>query len=366
MRRFWTHLAASILAVLALVAALEISIRTLVWSGVLQSPPPPPSNQFWDSDHPILGVWHQPNVKTVHASECFKIEYATNSIGARDRERTRERQAPRVIVLGDSFAEGWGIDAKERMSDRLEASTGFEHLNLSMSHFSPHQSYLAYREFGGRFSHDAVLTTVVPISDFADMEYRRALKRPGYEYRYRPYLVGEYPDYREINYREGWLQGLLRHQTYTYNALSKLVSSMERREERPKEWTDHAEKPHHSFFHDFSEPQFDRLRYSLELLVEAAEGKRVAVVLVPHMRDFARFQQSKDSPLARRLEEVLAPRGVQVVDLLPEMYERRNDMTKYFLSCDIHWSAEANEVAAEVVRERLGSVFYERRETNEK
>ena len=208
------------------------------------------------------------------------------------------------------------------------------------------------------------MATVVPISDFADMEYRRAIKRPGYEYRYRPYLVGEYPDYREINYREGRLQRFLRHKTYAYNALSQLVSSMERREERPKEWTDHAEKAHHSFFHDFSEPQFDRLRYSLELLVEAAEGKQVAVILVPHMRDFARFQQSKDSPLAQRLEEVLAPRGVQVVDLLPEMYDRRYDMTKYFLTCDIHWSAEANEVAAQVVRERLDDSFYARDEAN--
>jgi len=329
---------------------------------VLQSPPPPSSNQFWDSDHPTLGVWHQPNVRSVHTTECFKVDYSTNSVGALDRERTKESAEPRVIVLGDSFSEGWGIRAEERMSDRLEALTGIEHLNLSMSHFSPHQSYLAYREFGEQFSHAAVITTVVPISDFADMEYRRAVKRPGYEYRYRPYLVGEYPNYREINYREGRLQRLLRHNTYAYNALSQLASSMESRKERPKEWTEHAENDYHSFFHDFSEPQFDRLRYSLELLVKAAKGKRVAVVLVPHMRDFARYQQSQDSPLAQRLEEVLAPLGVQIVDLLPEMYDRRNDMTKYFLTCDIHWSAEANEVAAEVVLERLAKSFYTRGE----
>lgn len=86
MRKFWTHLAASILAVLALAAALVLSIRALVNNGVLQSPPPPPSNQFWDSDHPTLGVWHQPNVRSVHTTECFKVDYSTNSVGALDRE----------------------------------------------------------------------------------------------------------------------------------------------------------------------------------------------------------------------------------------------------------------------------------------
>jgi hypothetical protein len=48
--------------------------------------------------------------------------------------------------------------------------------------------------------------------------------------------------------------------------------------------------------------------------------------------------------------------GIPVKDLLPEMDERSkdNDYRSYFLSCDGHWSAHGDAVAAEVLKPWLG------------
>ena len=362
MRKFFIHLGVIGLALLALAAAAELSIRMLVEGGTLSAPRPAPSNSYWDSDHESFGVWHRPGETGVHTTECFSVEYRANSVGARDTERPRESAAPRVVVLGDSFAEGWGIETRDRLSNVLESRTGIPHLNFAMAHFSPYQAYLAYRDLALEFRHDAVLIAVVPTSDFADLDIRRAMKRPGYEYRYRPYLIGEYPDFEEVVVREGRIQRWLRRHSFAHNAVSYLASQVrqpsprEQRSEAPE--TGGEKSHHHSFFHDYSPRLFSLLQRSLELLVEASEGRSVAVLLVPSMRDLARYDQTHDSPLGNELRRALARQGVHVVDLLPAMYERRDDLTAYFIPCDIHWSAEANAVAAEILLENLAGVIY--------
>ncbi|MCH2172171.1 hypothetical protein MK489_15405 [Myxococcota bacterium] len=342
-------------AIVAVAALIEGSVRLLGKSGLLALPMTTHGSAFWDSDHSLFGVWHQPGMSIVHRTDCFEVEYVTNSIGARDAERTLESKSPRVIVLGDSFVEGWGIDASERLTDQLESRTGIEHINLGMSHFGPYQAYLAYREFGPVYQHDAVILAVVPVSDLSDLDYQRARKSPGYEYRYRPYLVGRYPDYREVDYREGTLNRWLRRHSGAYNAMSRSLQTARKTfaaEPPPSETTP---KPTHSFFQDYSERQLDLLVGSIELLAESAGKRPVSVILVPQMRDLIRFHEERTSRLGKRLQERVADEGVVVVDLLPEFYARRDDLTRYFLPCDIHWTGVANEVAADVLLEHRPS-----------
>lgn len=55
-------------------------------------------------------MWKHPRATFRHANACFDVTYTSNSFGARDLERSFESPASRrVIVLGDSFIEGWGI-----------------------------------------------------------------------------------------------------------------------------------------------------------------------------------------------------------------------------------------------------------------
>ena len=63
---------------------------------------------IWRGHHPVLGVWHATDLEARHTSRCFDVAYRMNSVGARDGERSHRAAGSRVVVLGDSFTEGWG------------------------------------------------------------------------------------------------------------------------------------------------------------------------------------------------------------------------------------------------------------------
>ena len=126
-------LLAGIAIAVALPAFLELGFRLAVEGGFLDTPRPGGVGQgLWQGHHPDYGVWHQPGISARHVSRCFDVEVRTNSLGARDIERSRESDRPRAIFLGDSFSEGWGVPEAERLSNRLETASGFEHLNFAI------------------------------------------------------------------------------------------------------------------------------------------------------------------------------------------------------------------------------------------
>ncbi len=260
-------------------------------------------------------------------------------------------------MLGDSFVEGWGLPVNQRLSNQLERATGIEHLNLAMAHFGPYQASLAYAEFSPRFEHDAVLVGIAPVNDFVDLDYELARGAPAYRFRYRPYLVGTYPDYAPRWHRESRLHRGFRRYSYAFNAFDWALH---------RSGADDAYAPplktgdgyFHSYFYDYSPAQFDLLRASLERIAQVAGGRRMAVFLIPAERDFARYGQSGPGPLAPALEAVAAPLGVRVVNLLPEMFQAESNHRRYFLQCDYHWNARANERAAAILQRELTPYFY--------
>ena len=338
----------------------EFSIRILVHYGMIAIPPPMSvDDNFYDGNHPVFGVWRRPGASVVQWSPCFKVEYHTNDVGALDRERNPRSDQSRVVVLGDSFVEGWGLPTEARVSNLLEKATGLEHLNFAMAHFGPYQSYLAYRDLAKKFDHDYVLVGMTPVNDFVDLDYEAARDALTYEYRYRPYLVGEYPDYQPYNFRESKIQRFGRRQTYSYAALNLAWHRMrgvpDSEYDRPVK---NKNGFYHSYYYDFSEKQFDLLRYSLELLLHEANGKRVAVYLIPAQRDFARYeQQPQASRLEQRLKEFAVGRNLKVIDLMPEMFQA-GKWREYFFSCDYHWSERGNAVAAGILKRELLEFFY--------
>jgi len=70
----------------------------------------------------------------------FDTEYQVNSLGVRDDEASLD--GPRIVVLGDSFAMGWGVAQREAFPSVLEALSGGKVLNAAVS------SYATAREFG--------------------------------------------------------------------------------------------------------------------------------------------------------------------------------------------------------------------------
>lgn len=121
----------------------------------------PERDRFWRYD-PLLGWAHQPGQEGVFETPQFRTFVRINENGLRDREHTYERQSDiqRILVLGDSFAWGYGVEESERFSQRLEEMLEVEVINAGVSGYSTDQELLWYRTEGIKYETDLVILVV--------------------------------------------------------------------------------------------------------------------------------------------------------------------------------------------------------------
>lgn len=112
----------------------------------------------------------------------YDAQYTINAYGMRDDELPVPGvpgSAPRggILLLGDSFMEGYGVNRGEILADRLEQMTGVPVHNAGVKSYSPLLHYLYLRHRGLALRPDTVLL-FFDLSDPANDEYyARRLER---------------------------------------------------------------------------------------------------------------------------------------------------------------------------------------------
>ncbi len=344
---------------------LEGATCVLVKAGVLLHEAPTyswknVSSQFWVEMDPVFGVWHSPNSQYLHRRACFSVEYQANSFGMRDPERKKLGSEHRAVVLGDSFVEGFGIAQGKRFTDLLEKHSGKEYLNFGTSgHFGPTQYYLLYKTLAAQFSHDEIIIGLYPKNDFTDDDLV-VWKDSG---KYRPFWVGSYPNYEMVYSAEhpkglpggfgNSFKAVLREYTYSFNLFEYLKGLLQF---KLKELASKKSKDALGFsaYHDFSEEQWNRMRFSLEKIRELAGNKPITLLLFPSPSDVLRNQGAKIPPLTQRLQTWAQGQNIQVVDVLPFILkEGENWQAMYNFPCDKHFSEQGHAKVAEAVEQSL-------------
>ena len=108
---------------------------------------------------PKLGWVLQADSRTTHRSWEFEYTLSTNSRGLRDDETPYERTAglDRLVLLGDSFAMGYGVERAHSLEKRLEQLLDAEVVNLAVPGYGTDQALLAYESEGRKYHPDVVL-----------------------------------------------------------------------------------------------------------------------------------------------------------------------------------------------------------------
>lgn len=342
-----------VIAVLAAFLAMEAGLAVLCALGVLNLHKPSYSmanvrSRFWVETNPDFGVWHDPCSSYRHITTSYDVSYQANSYGARDKERTKECHGKkRVIVLGDLFAEGYGVKTEDRFSDRLEAVTGIAHLNYGTAgSFGPTQYYLLYKTLAGRFEHDAVMVCLLPFNDFLDDDHEYG--KIAHAGRYRPYFLGQAPSYKLVYSRKDipppeskLIENIAREFSYTGNWL-KQMKGISRNAAT-------GLKSDYCGYVDYTPAQWDRLCHVLALIRQEAAGKAVLVLTLPAMIDIRKVVRDQAPTLSRRLAEFCSSQGMDYLDLLPGIHSASNGWSNCYYTMDPHWNAYGNEVAADYI-----------------
>ncbi|WP_046756409.1 SGNH/GDSL hydrolase family protein [Kordia jejudonensis] len=334
-----------ILAIYIRTAEVKIEIPTYTFQN---------THRFWYDLDENFGTLHLPNDEYRQKKYCFDVVYQSNSKGLRDVEREENATTKRVVALGDSFTEGIGVHMQDRLTNLLEKETNIPHLNFGLAgNFGPTQYMMMYKSLASKHSHEAVLIGILPSNDFIDDDYEVGLKVGGD--RYQPFLKGAYPNYELVYHADSlhksrakpiqpsFIYKFLKNFTHAYN-MYRYLSVLQRVKAIPEDKLLDASKVP-SYF-NYTEKQFNRMRFSIEEIKRLAGDRPVMVYSIPIEKEIKAYREHGKNPLAKRLQAVCDNIEVEYLDLLPKTAVfSEAEYKALFLSCDGHWSEAGNAFA---------------------
>jgi hypothetical protein len=155
LRGILINLSLIIISTLFALVVSEIALRLIGLKPLYVSPE---RDRFWKYD-PLLGWAHKPGQEGIFETPQFRTLVRINDNGLRDRPHSYARQnnIERILVLGDSFAWGYGVEESERFSQLLEKSLDVEAINAGVSGYSTDQELLWYQNEGIKYDTDLVI-----------------------------------------------------------------------------------------------------------------------------------------------------------------------------------------------------------------
>jgi hypothetical protein len=322
------------------------------------------SGDDWRTQKDPWGTWHKANATDRHQSRCFDVNYRSNEVGARDTpfEPTKPDGQTRYILLGDSFAEGYGVQFEDTAQAQLEKLLDIDIYNFgSAGFFGPVQYDLIYKNLASKFQHDGVILFFLPANDFTDNDY--SLWKNFHPSWYRPYYRktdnGQYDifyseqavptEHYEDEVELGTFKRFLIRYTFTANTLRTIKYLFARSP---------LEKLGYSGYFDASREQQEAAIYFIEKIVKDAGPRRVIIFVIPNREDVKRIRAGnsyKNQYWFSKLNSLSSANSkVELIDMADHMPD---DYSKLFLTCDSHWNALGNLEAAKIIAAKFRSLM---------
>ncbi|MFH1784729.1 MAG: SGNH/GDSL hydrolase family protein [bacterium] len=119
----------------------------------------------------FLGWKGKPKVKEWMNNGIQNYFVQHNSEGFRDRNYQMTKKIPRIVILGDSFTWGFGVEAHQRFSNILERdyfNNRVEVINLGICGYGTDQEYLMLKNYGFSYNPDLVILMFQISSDLIE------------------------------------------------------------------------------------------------------------------------------------------------------------------------------------------------------
>ncbi len=166
---------------------VEACLRALDW---------PPEDPVWARSRETAFQF-APNLRYRHMSTEFDVAFQTNSEGLRDEE-IGDKRGYRILLLGDSYTCGYGVQRQELFADLLERRLHVEVVNAGVGGFEIVHQLHYFRTRGRELRPDLVLYAFYLNNDLtgnrawescADGTLRRRDRRPSLDEHGTPKLA---------------------------------------------------------------------------------------------------------------------------------------------------------------------------------
>jgi len=312
------------------------------------------SNSEWWTEEDNWGPWHKKNSKTIQKRSCFDVVYESNEFGARDKSFKSNNDTD-IVLIGDSFAEGYGVNYENTSQKYIEELNNLNVLNFGVSqNFGPVQYSIIYDELANKFKHDKLIIYFLPDNDFGENDYYYWKDSK----RYRPY----YKKVGENNYETFIPKNSIKNFSSTTKKIKQKFSNLF--------WSSNLfinlyyeykiyrsnKKIINKKFSPYFDAPLDQQEAAIYFIDKIINSSSAGVILVsiPRKSDYIRFENAdnlnniywnnyysqKDS----------ADNKFHFIDLIKF---KPNNLDEIFLSCDGHWSPKGNLWAAKIISEYL-------------
>jgi lysophospholipase L1-like esterase len=261
---------------------------------------------------PLIGHRHAPNRKAL----LMGVMVETNSRGLRDREFAFEKPTGtlRIVMLGDSFTEGWGVPEQDTFSKRIErlyAEHGVkaEAINTGVGNWNTVQEVELFLTDAYRYHPDIVVLNFV----FNDAE---------------PVMADRPPSF------------LMRH-CYSCVFIASRYDALRRRFLGGRDWADY----YLGLFGDGTTPGWLAAKAAIKRLADycKAQGIKLVIANYPELHDVKNYRLQ---PITDLVQAEAAENGAVFVDLLPYVRDQQSS-SLWVTPPDPHPNAFANKFLAD-------------------
>lgn len=321
----------------------------------------------WRTENQDWGAWHKKNFSDRHVEKCFDVEYKTNSIGARDEEFEENYTDKRILILGDSMAEGYGMDYANSSTTILSHYTGIPTMNFgSGGNFGPVQYYLLYKNMAVKYNHSHLVIYFLPANDFTDNDIVRMTDNGQAthntsRYRYRPYANLDYPytifypknSFKTDDYgmfSQG-LKGDIKRFIVNYLWSSNPIKSLYLSKNNKSKITNGF-----GYYEDSVKNQKMAIFY-IKKILDLAKNKQILIVSLPSNIDLGLIKSDADKTYRnniwyqelRQLE--ISYENFKFIDFADNL--NLEDYNKYYLDCEGHYSKIGHSELAKYISKSI-------------
>ena len=312
-----------------------------------------PNDEWWVEDKE-WGAWHKNSSSTIQKRSCFNVTYTSNEVGARDDSFVVNNHDD-IILLGDSFAEGYGVNLENTSQKYIENITKRNVLNFGVSrNFGPLQYSIIFNNLAKKYKHKTIIIYILPSNDFGENDYSNwegsKRFRPYYKYisknKYEIFIPKESIKNYKSNTKK--IKKLLKDFLWTSNLFINIDYNYKLYRGKRKNSFNNF-----SGYFDSSLDQQKAVVYFLNNIIDNTPSN-VILVSIPRLIDYNRLEDNSDLSSVYWnnyfVNKDISSKNFKFIDLINHKPENLN---KIFLECDGHWSPYGNYWAAKIISKHL-------------
>jgi len=293
------------------------------------------------------------------------IEYRYDRHGLRNE---RDLEAADIVVVGDSFIEGWRVSAGDMLTTRLAEELDVTVANLGQSWYGPQQELELLRRYGVPLRPKVCVWAFYEGNDLRDVQRYDEATRNWDAFAQEQHTFARRSFTRNVQLAVRRILDSMRRDDAAHEAEAKKLSGIFAGPGDTKTTMIFLREWHGPSVPEYVEPSLKVVHSTLERASELcrANGAELLVVFIPTKlrvyRDLTSFDADAEPPrwviddLPQRLEAALR-RDLPEVRFLDLTAVLTDAATKgsllYFAEWDTHWTAEGHRVAAAAIAERL-------------